>query len=91
MLNGCNDLFCGLKNKGVYLSTIPLRSLVGVRREIQYQYSILEKKPIFGGNWNDGVGAGSFAQNLNNHRTNSNVNNGSRLDISEFISFRLPQ
>lgn len=37
-----------------------------------------ERLPIRGGNWNNGSGAGVFALNLNNARSNSNTNIGFR-------------
>ena len=36
--------------------------------------------PISGGNWNNGSNAGVWTLNLNNTRTNSNINVGLRAD-----------
>lgn len=39
--------------------------------------------PISGGNANNGSNAGVFALNLNNVRSNSNINVGFRCDLSD--------
>lgn len=45
---------------------------------IGHDSNMKKRAPICGGNWNNGSNAGVFALNLNNHRTNSNNNVGSR-------------
>lgn len=47
------------------------------------------KLPLLGGNYNNAANAGVFAQNLNNHRTNSNQNYSSRLDKLYYMTFVL--
>ena len=90
--NGAQKVFPFIANRNNYQYKqccvgIPLSTGTGGTEEFGNDiiYYVTSKTkylmPLFGGNWNDGVNAGSCAQHLRYHRTCSNTNCGSRLAV----------